>query len=465
MCSGSIDAADASPQAAAEREILEETKLSSLDVSPLIRGKPFSLIDEGLKTEWTIHPFAFQLRDGASDIDFDWEHTEFKFVRPEDLSQYDHVPQLEIGMQRVMVGPETREALAILRNDNVSGAQALAVKALQLLLDMARGGELAALQTSREYWKELRWRAWHLAKNGKPAMASAIESALFKSLDAINRELTVPGSNGVDDFPLANIKGLVESVSKCTIADLELGLAPLAKEFSRYLERNSAIGTAENSCQAVKIVTLSASDTIQRCLVSLLEDFESRGIKIQLTVLESRPNFEGVSLVNKLLNAIHEYRGAKNMLSISIVPDASVASAVIDADYVIFGADKVLPNGDVSNKIGSCSAAVVAKATSPRCKVVALFDTEKITGSKLSEERERNDENEVVGAWPGKYPDELRQNRARGFEIEVRNDYFERVPAQFIDEYITEQGLLSVEEIERLGGESAAMEKRLFGDL
>ena len=60
------------------------------------------MTDEGLKTEWTVHPFAFQLRDEGREITIDWEHTEYKFVSPKELGTYEHVPQLEVGMERVL---------------------------------------------------------------------------------------------------------------------------------------------------------------------------------------------------------------------------------------------------------------------------------------------------------------------------------------------------------------------------
>ncbi|KAL2071004.1 hypothetical protein VTL71DRAFT_14030 [Oculimacula yallundae] len=106
VCSGSIEPTDANPEAAAKREIFEETKLSESDILLSRRGKPFSLKDEALKTEWTIHPFAWQLRPEAKKIVLDAEHTEYKFIKPEDLASYDHVALLELGMKRVIASPE-----------------------------------------------------------------------------------------------------------------------------------------------------------------------------------------------------------------------------------------------------------------------------------------------------------------------------------------------------------------------
>src|SRR5436305_2519706 len=61
-CSGSIDPNDPSPEAAAWREIREETGLTESDISLLRRGKAFKVVDKALNTEWTVHPFAFILK-------------------------------------------------------------------------------------------------------------------------------------------------------------------------------------------------------------------------------------------------------------------------------------------------------------------------------------------------------------------------------------------------------------------
>ncbi|KAH6723629.1 hypothetical protein BKA61DRAFT_664352 [Leptodontidium sp. MPI-SDFR-AT-0119] len=461
VCSGSIDPTDASPQAAAKREILEETKLSDSDISILRRGKPFSLTDEELQTEWTIHPFAWQLKDGAREISFDWEHTEFKFIKAEDLANYDHVPQLELGVSRVMVSPETEKGLAVLRDDHESGAQALALKSLEILLNMVRGSELRGLSTSGEFWEELRWRAWHLAKNGRPSMGAAIEAKLFKTLDLVNREFLAPESRGIAGVPRSDLQAVVESILKNKIAEGKQSLEPIAKSFLDYVQSNYDPGSLPKS---TKTVTLSASGTIHQCLTTLIEGV-SPDISIHVTFLESRPNFEGVTAATNLLGTFADKPDVMRRLTIEVVPDASVTTAVVDADYVIFGGDKVIPNGSVSNKIGSCAAAVTAKALNPACKVVALFDTDKITSSGFDSEYltvEANDETEITNSWPSDVVANLGNQKHK---ITVRNEYFEWVPAKYIDAHISEQGVLSGKDMERIGFEAVELEERLFGDL
>jgi translation initiation factor 2B subunit (eIF-2B alpha/beta/delta family) len=425
------------------------------------------LTDEGLQTEWTIHPFAFQLKDVAKPIKFDWEHTEYKFVKPEDLHNYDHVPQLEVGMERVLVSPETEEALAILKNDHESGAQALAVKALELLAKAVRGEELSRLETSKEFWTELRWRAWHLAKNGRPSMGAAIEAEIFKALDVITRELVFPESEGIGGIPLSSLKNTIESAISDRISATQHSLENLARYCVDFMDSKST-SPEWNRLQDTNIVTLSSSGTTTRTLARFVESATKRGANVKITALESRPGFEGVAFINALLASFEKDTELTSRLKIEIVSDASIATVLQDAHYLVFGGDKVIPSGDVSNKIGTLAAAVLAKTLNPTCQVVALFATNKITGSGFGSEHftvEYNDPAELTGAWPSVYREQLKENQGQGYQVEVKNAYFEWVPAKYIDQHISELGALSSEEIQRLGNESRELEKRIFGDL
>lgn len=368
-------------------------------------------------------------------------------------------------MERILVSPETEKGLSILRDDHESGAQALALKALQILLDMVRGSELQGLSTSVELWRELRWRAWHLAKNGRPSMGAAIEAKLFKTLDLIDRELSAPGSEGLG-IPLSNLRGVVESILETKIAEGKQSLEPIANAFVEYVKSNWDIDDEGNLPISTKLVTLSASGTTHACLSALIEALSQKDMSINITFLESRPNFEGAAAATTLLSSFADEPEIIKKLSIEIIPDASVATAVVDADYVIFGGDKVIPNGNVSNKIGSCAAAITARALNPACKVVALFETDKITGSGFDSEYltvESNDETEITKSWPADVASKLEKDGDA--RIKVKNEYFEWVPAKYIDVHITEQGVLSVDDISRLGSEAVELEKRLFGDL
>jgi translation initiation factor 2B subunit (eIF-2B alpha/beta/delta family) len=448
---------------------LEETTLDENDIKLLRRGKPFSLVDEKLVTEWTIYPFAWELKPNAKPIKFDWEHTDYQFIKPDDLVKHDHVPQLEVGMNRVLVSNETEKGLAVLQDDHESGAQALAVKALDILLGFARGDEMAKFTKPEEFWREIRWRAWHLGKNGRPSMGAAIESGVFKALADSKSKWKEGVSSSSDTIRLQTMRTSIDSAIEATIAARRNSLETLAGHFVKILESNLPSKHKDGRPRpSTHIVTLSSSGTLTKSLASLIENPSKRVSDIKLTVLESRPNFEGVSFANNLLASVNKDEEVLAKLKIEIVSDASVASAVENADYLLLGGDKVLQDGSVSNKIGSLPAAVLAKTLNPNCKVVAVFETSKIIHSDFISghaKTEYNDTAEMVSSWPAEFLSVLEERRSQGFQLEVKNAYFEWVPAKYIDMYISEEGVLGVSEIAKLSADSFDLEKRLFDDL
>lgn len=372
-------------------------------------------------------------------------------------------------MKRILVSEETGKGLAVLKDDHESGAQALAVKALEKLLGFVRGDEMAKLTDPEEFWRELRWRAWHLAKNGRPSMGAAIESEVFKALAAARSDWREAGSLSSNTIRLKTMKSIIDSTIEARIAARQNSLQTLAVNFVSFVENNWPFDdNGQRSSSSAHIVTLSSSGTITQCLTRLIESSARRVKHIKLTVLESRPNFEGVSFVNKLLDSCSKDPNTLARLKIEIVSDASVAAVVENADYIVIGSDKILQDGDVSNKIGSLPAVVMAKTLNANCKVLAVFETNKILHSDFNSghpKTEYNDPAEVTKAWPTNLLRDLREKQSQGFHLEVKNAYFEWVPARYIDRYISEEGALEVGDIAKLSVDSFNLEKGLFSDL
>lgn len=88
VVSGSIDPEDPSPQAAAWREIREETTLTPSSLELMRQGKSYVLPDESIGREWTIYPFAFRLKEageggrGEEAIELNWEHDTWAWYDP-----------------------------------------------------------------------------------------------------------------------------------------------------------------------------------------------------------------------------------------------------------------------------------------------------------------------------------------------------------------------------------------------
>ncbi len=410
------------------------------------------------------------LKDGAKDIHIDWEHTEYRLIKPEELRDYETVPHLQQSLSRILVGPETELALKALKDDHHSGAGALASIALEMLSKIVQGEDLKSASTTDEFLRELRMVAWHLAKNGRPSMSAAIEAAIFKMMEMVMVEVSDPEIAG--SMELSTIKNIVERCAEAIKSKRAYSLHALGRSFENFIV--SRTGQNNEHEKSITIVTLSSSSTITRSLAQLILKAAATETTIKLCILESRPLFEGVAFANALLDPLMsdrfggDFKDICSRLQVEIYSDASVASVVRNADFVVIGADKVSQSGDVSNKIGSLAAAVLAKTLKPSCKVVAVFETDKITCKIYQpdyEMAEHNDSAEVTNAWPSGYETNLNERRQRGYRVEVKNAYFEWVPAAYIDQYITEEGALTSQDIERMSKNKAALEERIFGDL
>ena len=77
----------------AYEEIKEETGLKREDVKLIKAGKPIEFYDEKENMNWRVHPFLFEAK--RSNIKIDWEHTEYKWIHPEEIVKYETVPKLK----------------------------------------------------------------------------------------------------------------------------------------------------------------------------------------------------------------------------------------------------------------------------------------------------------------------------------------------------------------------------------
>ena len=82
-------------------EIKEETGLTRSDIKLITKGKSLEITDERLNRKWIIHPFLFYVKD-PKNIKIDWEHTEMKWITPEELTIYQTVPALKETLERVI---------------------------------------------------------------------------------------------------------------------------------------------------------------------------------------------------------------------------------------------------------------------------------------------------------------------------------------------------------------------------
>jgi len=83
-------------------EISEELGINEDNISSYNLGEPFEFKDHGEKKTWIVHPARVELKT-EPDIKLDWEHTEYKWIKPEELKKFDTVPNLNLSLKRGMI--------------------------------------------------------------------------------------------------------------------------------------------------------------------------------------------------------------------------------------------------------------------------------------------------------------------------------------------------------------------------
>lgn len=332
-------------------------------------------------------------------------------------------------------------AVLDLQNDTTSGARQLADSALKHLEHFADLSSNIAL-TSVEFWT-LMVRAGKQLCAARPSMGAAVTACLLRVLSQIVNHWTEDELPRESD-PMANFTAnLIED----TIKERQDISQRLGESFTKWLQDN---------CGAeVRIATLSNSSTIRNAVLLALASLPD--VTFRLKIFESRPRCEGADMAAQLFAAASEH---KTRLHISIVPDCAVGQAVFDINLVLLGADRISSAGDVSNKIGSLSAAICAKSRKKKVPVVVLSDTDKIAASGEEQEvPETHPAKELTAAWA----EETREQLEGEENMEVFGEWFEWVPAQLVDAYVTERGVLKVEDVERLAQEVKDLEESVFG--
>ena len=91
-CSGYVEG-DEDPDERAIIEIEEETKLSRNQVSLIKKGETVKVVNEEKGITFIIHPYLFEI--ATDQIQIDWEHSNYKWVAPEEIKNFETVPKFE----------------------------------------------------------------------------------------------------------------------------------------------------------------------------------------------------------------------------------------------------------------------------------------------------------------------------------------------------------------------------------
>jgi isopentenyldiphosphate isomerase len=82
-------------------ELGEEVGLGEDDLSQITLGEPYEFTDAEIGRTWIIQPVLAELKE-KPEIELDFEHTEYLWVRPGELSEYDVVPNFEGSLAKAI---------------------------------------------------------------------------------------------------------------------------------------------------------------------------------------------------------------------------------------------------------------------------------------------------------------------------------------------------------------------------
>jgi translation initiation factor 2B subunit (eIF-2B alpha/beta/delta family) len=368
--------AEGDPDDAAREEIEEEVGL--LEAVALVRsGDPVEVVD-GERT-WVVHPYLFDCASDAATPNREFETVEW--AHPTEIRRRETVPALLEAYDAVAPTVET------VSEDREHGSAYVSLRALEVLRDAAgraaeEGGD----------WEGLAALARELL-DARPSMAALA--------NRVNRSMyTADGRT-----PSALERAARRGIDRAADAD------------DRAAER-----AADTIGESDGVLTLSRSGTVETAL--------REGDPDRVVVLESRPDREGVGVAERLAEA---------GLTVTLTLDAAAAHVACEVDRVLVGADTVLADGSVVNKVGTRTTAVAAAREGVSMYAVAAAD-------KIS---------------PGTEPrlESISETAIYGGDAPVAVDcpLFDRTPADLVAGLVTESGALDREGI----AERAAEHERL----
>ena len=337
-------------------EIREQTGLTSEQVTLIRSGELLRTYDDENDVVRVVHPLLFETHNPI--IHRDWKHDGFTWINPNALCKYDTVPKLRESFERVrwdlQNAPEALSSVIdqvdAVRRDHTHGASYLGSRAVQIVGDAAR---LSDATNSDDLFRDLLNVILRL-QQAQPSMAT-LRNLLGRLLYRVDSKRAEPVSAeqlrqfiGVTvDAELSTVKQTLNGVSKNCLALLG---------------------------KRCKILTHSYSSTVRQ----VLELAFANGKQLEVYATQSLPGSEGERLVNDLVS-----KGIRATL----IPDPKELHEFPRVDLVLVGADSVMTDGSVVNKIGTRDISALSYSRSIPFYVVcetAKFSTIHFLGQPIS---------------------------------------------------------------------------------
>jgi methylthioribose-1-phosphate isomerase len=204
--------------------------------------------------------------------------------------------------------------------------------------------------------------------------------------------------------------------------------------FAEDLAANRAMGKlgAELIPQSARVMTHCNAGALATAgygtALGVLRAAHEQGKMISVVVNETRPYLQGARLT--------AWEMVQEHIPATLITDNMAGHLISrgEVDVIIVGADRIAANGDVANKIGTYSLAVLAKRHRVPFYVAAplsTFDDKIPDGSHIP--IEERPESEVTGYRGARWAPE---------GVKVRNPAFDVTPAELVSALITERAVV-----------------------
>jgi methylthioribose-1-phosphate isomerase len=307
------------------------------------------------------------------------------------------------------------ESVAVaIRELKVRGAPAIGVTAA---MGVALGAQAITATTYEAFAKEL------LAICERLALTRPTAVNLFWAIERMKHKLSA-----LQGEPVAAIKTALLKESQAILEEDIALCKAMGRHGAELIQRGQTILT---HCNAGALATAGYGTAL-----GVIRAAWEQGKQIQVIADETRPVLQGARLT--------AWELMQDKIPVTLITDNMAGSLMRQGKIhlCIVGADRIAANGDVANKIGTYSVAVLAKAHGIPFYVAAPYSTIDLqtkSGADIPiEQRNALEVTTVHGS---------RAVAPTG--VSVYNPAFDVTPAELISGIITERGVFSPQELAR----------------
>lgn len=267
-------------------------------------------------------------------------------------------------------------------------------------------------------------------------------SAFRRKISAVCRQFADTRPTAVNLFwAIERMKGVLHDGPQCTVSEIRSRLLQEALTIQREdMAQCKAMGRhgANLIKDGQRILTHCNAGALATAgygtALGVVRAAWEQGKKIHVFADETRPVLQGARLT--------AWELMEDGIPVTLITDNAAGTVMRQGkiDLCVVGADRIAANGDVANKIGTYSVAVLAKAHGVPFYVAApssTIDPATPVGSAIPIEERPRDEVTAFngGAWIA----------PKG--VDVFNPAFDVTPAEYVTGIITEEGVLTPRQI------------------